>query len=687
MIFKSITLQNFRQYKGKHKFEFSIPESDEKNITLLIAANGVGKTTFLQAFRFCFYGSTSAYLNLPKIQDLITNTIYDDLKELESSELYVEVEFIHNNTRFVAKRVKKFERRNGKMKDYGEEEFTLTQQTEFKGEKYLFKPNEAKDKINNILPAGLSQVFMFDGERMESDISSREFSRDLKESILAILDIKKYEKLVERIGSPGKKTSVIGILTSRKNSSDEKQYFHVLEKVHNNTNALENERKFLENWQHEKKKIENELDMNKELQEKQVDIGKKSERKNSLEREIDTLRDRSKELSSLLINKSKQLIIYKLLNANKVKYDLLLSKKTRQDDLYMQLHIDTINDILKKERCICGRPVNHKSEVENHLIHMKSLALPTESAQYLNLVSQQFYKAEEYDELFLELKGIKKKIIEIKKDIHDKYQNVAILKSEIDDFEKKHDSNFQSRINELTSRRDDLINKIGGLERNITLREKTLKVLQRDVDELTKKNEENLKIDKYIDKANDIKNHIEKIKNERELIAKSILSKKFDEVLNDTIHGNYKVTLDQNYQITIQDLLTNKDATSTLSTGQNIILSLAFIKALIDSSRDLSTTIKDAEKYGVIMDAALSNLDEKHIERVCRNILNGMDQLIFLSFKRQIRDEMFYGIRKHIGKVYILSKTSETAFESRELPLEELEQYIHEVEEGEILYD
>lgn len=87
------------------------------------------------------------------------------------------------------------------------------------------------------------------------------------------------------------------------------------------------------------------------------------------------------------------------------------------------------------------------------------------------------------------------------------------------------------------------------------------------------------------------------------------------------------------------------------------------------------------------MDAALSNLDEKHIERVCRNILNGMDQLIFLSFKRQIRDEMFYGIKNHIGKVYILSKTSEAAFESRELPLEELEQYIHEVAEGEILYD
>ena len=587
MIFKSITLQNFRQYKGKHKFEFSIPDNDEKNITLLIAANGVGKTTFLQAFRFCFYGSTSAYLNLPKIQDLITNTIYDDLKELESTELYVEVEFIHNNTKFVAKRVKNYERRNGKMKDFGEEEFTLTQQTEFKGEKYLFKPNEAKDKINNILPARLSQVFMFDGERMESDISSREFSRDLKESILAILYIKKYEKLVERIGSPGKKNSVIGILTSRKNSSDDRQYFQVLEKVQNNTTALEKERQLIDSFQYEKKKIENELDMNRELQEKQVEIGNKSERKNSLEREIKTLEIRKNELSSSLINKSKQLIIYKLLNFNKVKYDLLLSKKTKQDDLYMQLHIDTIKDILKKERCICGRPVNYKSEEENHLIHMKSLALPIESAQYLNLVSQQFHKAEEYDDLFFELKDIKSKIIEIKKEVYNKYQNVAILKSEIVEFEKIHGSNFQTKINELTDRRDDLVEKIGELNFKIASREKILRTQQREVDELTKKNEENLRIDKYIEKANEIKNIIENIKSDREMVAKSILSEKFDAVLNDTIHGNYRVTLDQNYQITIQDLLTKKDATSTLSTGQNIILSLAFIKALIDSSRDL----------------------------------------------------------------------------------------------------
>ena len=46
MIFKSITLNNFRQYKGKQVIEFST--DPEKNVTVIVGVNTSGKTTLIQ---------------------------------------------------------------------------------------------------------------------------------------------------------------------------------------------------------------------------------------------------------------------------------------------------------------------------------------------------------------------------------------------------------------------------------------------------------------------------------------------------------------------------------------------------------------------------------------------------------------------------------------------------------------
>ena len=54
MLIKSITLNNFRQFKGKQTLEFST--DTEKNVTVLLGDNTFGKTTILQAFNWCLYG-------------------------------------------------------------------------------------------------------------------------------------------------------------------------------------------------------------------------------------------------------------------------------------------------------------------------------------------------------------------------------------------------------------------------------------------------------------------------------------------------------------------------------------------------------------------------------------------------------------------------------------------------------
>ena len=54
MIIKNIKISNFRSYYGLTNIDFKI--NSEKNITLISGKNGFGKTSFLTALIWGFYG-------------------------------------------------------------------------------------------------------------------------------------------------------------------------------------------------------------------------------------------------------------------------------------------------------------------------------------------------------------------------------------------------------------------------------------------------------------------------------------------------------------------------------------------------------------------------------------------------------------------------------------------------------
>ena len=124
----------------------------------------------------------------------------------------------------------------------------------------------------------------------------------------------------------------------------------------------------------------------------------------------------------------------------------------------------------------------------------------------------------------------------------------------------------------------------------------------------------------------------------------------------------YDVTIDHKYQLRILDLGNNKEVTNALNTGHNVVISLTFISALIQTAKELSATMNKDEKYGVLMDAALSNLDEVHIDRLCRNTLNNLDQLIFLSFKRQLKMKCTWELKTILAKHMKLRKILRVMF-------------------------
>ena len=83
------------------------------------------------------------------------------------------------------------------------------------------------------------------------------------------------------------------------------------------------------------------------------------------------------------------------------------------------------------------------------------------------------------------------------------------------------------------------------------------------------------------------------------------------------------------------------------------------------------------------MDAALSNLDDLHIDRMCDVSLNSFDQLLFLSFKKTLKGELFDGIEQRVGKVFniVLDKIGNAKIVTIPTEKDKLRYFINEMGE------
>ena len=86
-----VRMKNFRQYVDQ-KITFAHPKGD-KNFTIILGANGAGKTNLLNAITWCLYGDElhmgRKYLGLP----LVNTTTFKKLKQGERCDVEVQIQF------------------------------------------------------------------------------------------------------------------------------------------------------------------------------------------------------------------------------------------------------------------------------------------------------------------------------------------------------------------------------------------------------------------------------------------------------------------------------------------------------------------------------------------------------------------------------------------------------------------
>lgn len=675
MIFKSIRLKNFRQYSEEFKIDFPTPVNNTNNITLLMAENGVGKTTLLQSVRYCFYGSSSNYLKLPDKNNLVNNNLVNALKESGIDTMYVEVEFEHDNKTYIAIREQSFVKEYGKISPLSNELFTLKVNDNNRGFVEINR-DHAMDKMRSILPDGLSYTFMFDGERMERNITDNEFKKDLDESIMGILNIKQYDELIKLLGDKNKTTTVIGRINSRKkgDTQDDQQ---LIDKNRRYEEKLDNLKDELAVLEERIKNIEIEININKEKQKEFEDLKIERLKLDSYISDYDKLEleieEESKTNSQIMLWNLKNVI----LNKYKDDFERFKLKKTKNNIFYKNLHVDTLESILTSLTCLCGDNIGDDQIKLERIEELKKTALPFEIAHHMTNVDEKFVQANDVD--FENLDEIQSQLFS-KRDELDK-KNIKIVKQKelLERLSSAHKIDYQEVINKLEKELNEKIGDRAIINKDIERILKILKINEPKIKMIDNLSEQNKKINYLIKELEEIKKMLEFERDTQNRKARKLLEYHFKTSLSMVLEGEYNAIIDEKYNITIYDK-NNHDITRALSTGQNVIISLSMINALIETAKEFSGD--EYNKFGIIMDAALSNLDQTHIYRVTKYNLTNIDQLIFLSFKKQLRDEMIDGIYNHVGKAYELYlKPGITGVYKKEIPKTMIKEHIAQSED------
>lgn len=200
MIITNVKITNFRCYYGTSSITFN----SNGKITLIYGDSGYGKSSFLQFFRWMFYSDP----DFGKTDDkpLFNVAAYNECKFGECVEVSGQIDFEHLGVNY---RLAKKQEWSVSVNMANSSIKNTSYQLYVEGEDGGYHPfsGNVANKINTILPKGLSKYFLLDGERARDIVLD---SDELKKAIHALFGLDAYTEAISHIGYKNAKYSVLG---------------------------------------------------------------------------------------------------------------------------------------------------------------------------------------------------------------------------------------------------------------------------------------------------------------------------------------------------------------------------------------------------------------------------------------------------------------------------------------------
>ena len=637
MIIKSITLENFRQYKGKNIVEFSTDR--EKNVTVILGINTSGKTTLIQAFKWCLY----------EISDFKTR---DELLNIEMSNglpyngeamVGVKIILLHENKEYTVSRTQKFTKlMNIKKLRCDKSSFSVSYK-EHNGNTYSIPSYECGNTINKILPVGLSDYFFFDGERIQ-DINNK---KDVVAAVQGLMGLDVAKVAVEHL-DPNKTTSVIRKLNNELNLGSDQDSQQLHNKLDNATEKLNQHKERLANIKDEIEYQKSEKFRLEELLRGMADVKDLQQRRDKTEARLNgaksTIIGAQDRITSDLDRDYFAFFVRPLLDRVKK----VLDSADKQVEGIPEMNAKSIEYIFARGRCICGCDLTKNQGAVENIEYEKSLLPP----QNIGTMIRTFNETCNEWIAESERRNLKEQITNDYKNLRQAERACGEYEDELKSIREQIKKIGDANVTKIENEKHDVenilhakLNQKGSLETEIKYLDGTIEDLKRKINNLAAQCSKNNLIRREIEYATAIYEWFKESYDKKEKKVKQDLLESVNNIFEKMYHGSRNVTIDDNYRIQLITNVGDEKATTDESKGLEAVKNFSFISGLVDLARKAANGSGDngingegdifkTEPYPIVMDAPFSNVDEIHIKNISKILPDIAEQVILIIMEK-----------------------------------------------------
>ena len=328
-----------------------------------------------------------------------------------------------------------------------------------------------------------------------------------------------------------------------------------------------------------------------------------------------------------------------------------LQEETGPVECVPDMEQGAIDFLIKRGYCLCGTHLDQGSIPYLKVMEERKILPP----EYIGTAIQAYKtKAEGY------LSGSEdfKDTIEDKyKEIRSLQRNIGILEDErkkqseliIDDtdakvIEKKR-KDAHTKYVEASTDYDACVSKIGEYDANI-------KNCENAIAKYAKSSTKNARVARYIMYAQKVYEWLSDTYRSKEVVVRTELQRRVNENFAKMYHGERSILIDDKYRVKYSDVTTEE------SDGLKAVKSFAFIASLVSMAKDKildDDELKLGQVYPLVMDAPFSNVDEIHIDNICKILPNTANQVVMAVMQKDW-EYASTNLQKYVGKSYKIVK-------------------------------
>lgn len=637
MLIEFIKLTNWRSFYGVN--DFIISRKPDKNVTLIRAENGVGKTSLLAAVNWCLFGLLPSDSEFEDPRSLVNKFA---IEKDGADKATVEIDFRHEGKLYRACR-------------------SYQQRTQTTQPLRLSELNEggavpsSKDRpdrfINSVIPKEMAPHFFFYGEatsRYTGASGARKFGEAVKGILgstvarMALEDLKKVMTEYNKQASDS---------TSDEARAAERGITEVDEKISRYRDELEKLDKEIDAADDRIDRLNQELAGAKPAKDAQ-------ERRSRIEASLATKeadRDKAETRARNWMNQFATAILSEELVQEAS--DVIEQEETR-GKIPAPYDQKLVDEILQDGVCICGRPVTKdSSEYEAIKALLESAGDQAVMSRVMSTNAALAGLAERADRAWSEfernnedLRRIEGEIQRLDADIQEISRELA--NNPVTDVAEKETARERARQDKrrAESRKMEIMTVVNGLERQRA-------EFERARDELVRKSEAARRFVKRAQLAAALTARLQARLQQEEEVARSAIEADIDAIVQRFMRKPVTVKLDKDYQLRLYD---DKGVEVAKSTGENQLLGLAFTGAIAKYAKEREDSSDDILLPGtvapLVVDSPFGHLDPLYRKGVAEFLPNLASQVILLVSTSQASDAVMETLEPRVGDEYVLTR-------------------------------